>query len=268
MSLILFFIAVALAMVFGPQTTPWTWGPGLAALGLAVALLGDKRTKTRTNWSLLYLTGWLCIGWFICRALWSPVSEDGISDAILAASVFGSFQVGLRFRGEAGRGDGWRLAVFLAMMIVANAVVVAIQLREPSYTPVFGTEDGWNAIRVSAGHYNEFSNVMLALGFALLSFVFWGRARWWVRVVLFLIFLSSMICIYVSKSRSGLIGAGAGAFVFTMMALLEAKRRESRWFVPCTILLPLALIVAGWFVVRGIESSQIARGQRHPLKIY
>ena len=258
MSLILFCIAVALAMVFGPQTTPWTWGPGLVALGLAVASLGGKRPDAKAAWSWLYLPGWLCIGWFFCRALWSPVREDGISDAILAASVFGAFQVGLRFRREARRRDGWFLAVFLAVMIVANALGVAIQPRDPSYTPVFGARASGAPSGV-LGHYNEFSNVMLALGFALLSFVFWGGLRWWARMILFPVFPAAMICIYLSHSRGGLMGAGAGAGVFTLVALLEAKRRKSRWFAPGVILLPLALLAAGWFVFRGIEDSQIAR---------
>lgn len=261
MSLILYCFALALAIVFGPQTMPWTWGPGLVALGLSVASLGGRRSLSGTGWSWFYLPGWLCVGWFICRALWSPVREDGISDAILAVSVFCAFQIGLRFRQEAGRGSGWLLAVFLALMIVANACVVAIQLRDPSYTPIFGARGGGSPSGL-ASHYNEFSNIMLALGFALLSFVFWERIPRLARVILFLVFLSAMICIDFSRSRGGLMGVGVGAAVFAFAALLEAKRKKSRWFAPGVILLPLALVAAGWFVIRGIGSSQMARNHK------
>ena len=252
-----FCVAVVLATVVGPQTLPWTWGPCLVALGLSVWMPGRAAGGGRLRiWLWLPLV--MAAGWLLGRAWCSPVREFGVSDALLVLAMLVAFGVGLRFRADAGRGASLVLAGCFVCLVVASAVVVAVQLRHPEFTPLFrwrqpGLPSGF------LGHYNEFSNVMLAVGFCLLSVAVWGGLRGWMRGVLVVVFLVDVMCIYLSRSRGGWLGAGAGMCVFSYAALMEAKRRGSRWFAAGVVGLPFVLVAAGWLVVVGLQDAQSVR---------
>src|SRR6478752_6626507 len=89
----LFLLAgLVLAVVIGPQTRPWTWGPSLLALGISLASALPvfwKRDKTSSGFGLLAF-GVTVAGWFAWRACNSPVSDLGDADLMLLAAAGGA----------------------------------------------------------------------------------------------------------------------------------------------------------------------------------
>ncbi|NQX00934.1 hypothetical protein HQ447_09760, partial [bacterium] len=71
--------ALVLAVVIGPQTRPWTWGPAMLALGISVmAALPAcwRKERVSAEFSVLALAT-LVAGWFAWRAWTSPVAALG-----------------------------------------------------------------------------------------------------------------------------------------------------------------------------------------------
>ena len=86
-------IALVLAVVIGPQTRPWTWGPAMLALGMstmAALPVFWRRGKFQADAGLLAFA-WLVAGWFAWRTQVSPVAELGHTDLLLLCTAVGSF---------------------------------------------------------------------------------------------------------------------------------------------------------------------------------
>ena len=86
-------LSLVLAVLFGPQTRPWTWGPSIVALGFAVLAAMPsfwRGTKHRPDFGVLGL-GALTAAWFAWRASASPVTEFAQADGILLAVAVSAF---------------------------------------------------------------------------------------------------------------------------------------------------------------------------------
>src|SRR6478609_2215023 len=128
LSSIFLVIALTLAVMIGPQTRPWTWGPAMLALGVSVAaaLPGFWRNN-RSNTSFgLIACGTLVVGWFAWRAWFSPVTELGQADLLLLAGAVGSF---ISMRAIEGHARAGQILMWgIALLLLANVVVVGIQV--------------------------------------------------------------------------------------------------------------------------------------------
>ncbi len=256
-SSILFAIAFALAVILGPQTRPWPWGPALIPLGLALlAALPSIWRGNRLMDKTLLVTGILATIWFAARAWMSPVAEMGVSDSLLLAGAAGSFLVmrAISASEMAIRVFTWAIALLLA----ASVCVIALQIKDPTFSAVFASRP---ALFPSGffSHYNEGANFLIGTSLLLAGAAIFGSHSKITRAVWLLIALGGMIAVYFTGSRGAILALAVGVVVFMIGALLATKRTKSRWFAPLIIGLPLCAILAAGFVYYGWVSAQEMR---------
>jgi O-antigen ligase len=253
-------LAVILAVVIGPQTRPWTWGPSLLALGLAVAAALPvfwKKKRIPGEWGLLAF-GTLVAGWFACRAWISPVSELAAADLLLLAGAVGAF---ICMRAIEGNKTAEVVVIWgIALLLLANIVVVWQQVLEPEFTPIFGTR----AANLPSGffaQYNEAANFLIGASLIVAAAALFGRGNKLSRVAWGLIAVAGLAAVYFTRSRGGILGAAIGSGVFVCVALTIAKQRGLRWFAQALVGAPvIGLILAGFIVIGWQDAQEI----RHP----
>jgi O-antigen ligase/tetratricopeptide (TPR) repeat protein len=253
-------IALVLAVVLGPQTRSWAWGPAMLALAAAVAVAVPKLWKKSRQTAEFGLAafGLLVAAWFAWRASISPVRELGQADLMLLGGAVGTF---VCIRAIEGNLLGERILMWgTSLLLLANVVVVAIQVTDPSFAPVFRAR----ASQFPSGfysHYNEAANYLIASSLLVGAAALFSREGVVSRLIWGLIAIAGLVAIRFTLSRGGILGASIGAGVFSAMALIVWQREKSRWFAPALITIPiLGLILAG-FVFLGWQNSQDARNQ-------
>ncbi len=252
-------VALILAVVLGPQTRPWTWGPSLIFLGLAVlcAVPSFIRHKARAGSGFLIL-GAVAAGWFAWRAAVSPVAELRMADLLLLCGVVGSFVAMAPVSGDR-RAEGiflWSLAALL----VANVVVIFLQVADPTFHPVFASKP----VTLPSGfytHYNECANFLVGAGFILGGASLFGSYSRATRIVWGLVAAGGLLAVYYTRSRGGILAVGGASVVFAIVALLTAKRRNSRYLSLCVIMVPFLLLVAIGWIFKGWGDAQNFRFQ-------
>ncbi len=256
-------LSLVMAVVFGPQTRPWSWGPAMIALALSTlsALPAFwRREKHSPDWMVLTL-GALTAAWFAWRAIHSPVAELGMSDLLLLGGAVGSF---ISVRGISGNVAAektliWGIAIFQGVFLWA----VAKQWAEPSFHPLFGLRAAENSITGFFSHYNDAANYLLAVSLILAAAGLMGRHGAFARVVFFLLAAAGFAGVFMTKSRGGILGAAVGIGVLAVASLVLAKRRNSRWFAPAVVAVPLIGAGVAAFLFMGWE--QRSGGDTHKL---
>ena len=168
-------LSLVFAVVIGPQTRPWTWGPAMLALGISVVAALPaiwKRGKAPADFGMLAF-GALTAGWFAWRAWVSPVSEFGQADLMLVAGVVGAF---VSVRAIAGHGGAERILSWgIALLLLASVVVIGKQLIDPTFTPVFRARSGDRMISGFFAHYNDAANYLIASSMLVGGAALFGR---------------------------------------------------------------------------------------------
>lgn len=250
--------ALILAVVIGPQTRPWTWGPAMLALGFAVTAALPvfwRKGRFAADFGLIAF-GTITAAWFAWRAWISPVAELGEADLLLLAGAVGGF---ISIRAIEGNAAAERILIWgVALLLLANVVVVGKQVMEPSFTPVFlsrvaGFPSGFYA------HYNEAANFLIASSLLVAAAALFGRQRVLTRVFWALIAIAGLAAVYFTRSRGGILGAAVGTGVFAAAALAIGQRQKARWFAPALIAIPLIGLAIGGFLLNGWEDSQELR---------
>jgi O-antigen ligase/tetratricopeptide (TPR) repeat protein len=250
--------ALVLAVVIGPQTRPWTWGPALLALGFSVTAALPvfwRKGRFTADFGLVAL-GTITAAWFAWRAWISPVAELGEADLLLLAGAVGSF---ISIRAIEGNAAAERILIWgVALLLLANVVVVGKQVIDPSFTPVFrsraaGFPSGFYA------QYNEAANYLIASSLLVAGAALFGRQGLPTRILWGLIAIAGLAAVYFTRSRGGILGAGVGGGVFAAAALAIAQRRKTRWFAPALIAIPIIGLAIGGFLLTGWEDSQELR---------
>lgn len=251
-------IAFVLAVMIGPQTRPWTWGPGLLALGISVSAALPvfwKKNRPGADFGLLAF-GLLVAGWFAWRAWLSPVAELGEADLMLLAGVAGTF---ISLRAIEGNNLAEQILVWgIALLLLANVLVVGKQVHDPSFSPLFRSRptdfpSGFYA------HYNEAANYLIASSLLLAAAALFGTNRAATRLIWALIAVSGLAAVYFTRSRGGILGAAVGAGAFAVLTLVIARRRKARWFAPAVIAIPVIGLLLSGFVYTGWMGSQEIR---------
>ncbi len=244
-------VSLVLAVLIGSQLRDWTWGPALLALGVAVLAAIPALWKSKDSPANLGLVtlGILTAGWFAVRAWFSPVAELNHADLLLLASAVGSF---LCVRAVEGSPVAGRVLIWgIALLLLASLWVAGVQLFHPEYSPVFPSR----LVPYPTGffaHYNEGANFVIGASLLVAGAAMFGRHSLATRIFFGLLVVAGMAEVYFSRSRGGIFGAAAGCAVFAGVALIIAHRRNSRWFAPALIALPLmglvvvALLYMGW----------------------
>jgi tetratricopeptide (TPR) repeat protein len=251
--------ALVLAVVIGPQTRPWSWGPSMAALGIAVLAALPviwKRGKSSNDFGLLAL-GALTAGWFAWRAWISPVAELGQADLLLVAGALGAF---VSIRAIAGNSAAERILSWgIALLLLANVVVIGKQILDPSFSPVFRSRAATHMISGFFAHYNEAANYLIASSVLVGAAALFGRHALPTRIVWLLIAIAGLAGVWFTRSRGGIFGAAVACGVFAVLALMIGKRRGARWFAPALIAIPVIGLGVGAFLIMGWQEAQELR---------
>jgi O-antigen ligase/tetratricopeptide (TPR) repeat protein len=247
-----------LAVAIGPQLRPWTWGPAMLTLGIALAAAIPalwKKQKGITDFGLVAL-GILVTGWFAWRAWISPVAELGQADLYLLIGAVGAF---ISIRAIEGNEVAERILVWgIALLLLANVIAVGRQVIDPTFSPIF-------RLRASVfpsgyyAHYNEAANFLIASSLLLAAAALFGKHATFIRILWGIIALAGLIAVYFTRSRGGILGACIGSATFVIAALILARRKGSRWFAPVLIAIPVISIFLGAFLYSGWIQSQEMR---------
>jgi hypothetical protein len=256
-------LALLCAVVIGPQTRPWTWGPAMIMLGLAVlaALPGFWR-RGRVSGDLAWLSlAALTAGWFAWRAWVSPVAELGYADQLLLSAAVAAFLV---IRSISGHLLAERVLLWgVALLLCASVVVVVKQVADPGYTPIFGSRATEEAATGFYAHYNYGANFLITTSLILAAAAVLGKHSSPTRIIWLLLGAAGIAGVYFTKSRGGILGATAGCAVFAIATMTLAKRRESRWFAPSLLAIPLiglgvaAFLFFGWAQRSGGDTHKL-----------
>jgi tetratricopeptide (TPR) repeat protein len=264
-------IALVLAVVIGPQTRPWTWGPAMLALGISVAAALPefwRKAKCVGDFWLLAFAA-IVVGWFTWRTYTSPVAQLGEADLMLLAGAVGAF---ISIRAIEGNRIAERILLWgIALLLIANVFVIGKQVIDPSYSPLFKTRAGAFPSGFYA-HYNEAANYLIASSLIIASAALLGKYSSFTRVAWGLIAIAGLAAVYFTKSRGGILGAAVGFGLLSTGALLFGKRQNTRWFGPAIILVPLVAIAIGVFVLSGWENrnghADIGRSLDNDCRLY
>jgi tetratricopeptide (TPR) repeat protein len=251
--------ALVLAVVLGPQTRPWTWGPAMAALGIAVVAAVPviwKRGKAPADFGLL-AAGTLTAAWFAWRAWLSPVAELGHADLLLVGGAVGAF---VSIRAIAGNPLAERILIWgIALLLLANLVVIAQQISDLTFSPVFQVRASARMVSGFFAHYNEAANYLIASAMLVAAAALFGRHALATRMLWLLLALAGLAGVWFTRSRGGIFGAAVACGVFAAMALMLGKRRNARWFSPALMAIPLIGLAIGAFLFMGWQDAQETR---------
>ncbi len=252
-------ISLVLAVLLGPQTRPWSWGPSILALGISVISAMPvlwKRDRIPANFWIVALA-MLTAAWFAWRALDSPVVEFGWSDLLLLCSAICAFISVCAIAGHVGaeRILSWGLA----LLLLANLVVIGIQIFDPEYSPIFRARATPGVATGFFSHYNEAANYLVASSMLVGAAALFGRHSLVTRMIWGLLALAGLCGVWFTHSRGGILAAALAGGVFAAVVLMIGKRREARWFAPTLIAIPVIgmAIAAFWFM--GWQQAQEAR---------
>jgi len=252
-SAIFLVLALVLAVVVGPQTRPWAWGPAMLALGLAVlaALPGLwRRGRGGADFALIALAV-LTAGWFAWRAWVSPVAEAGHADLLLLCAAVAGF---ISIRSLAGHAAAERVWLWgLALLLGASVWAVAKQMTDPTFAPVFASRVSEQMVSGFFAHYNYAANFLMATSLMLGAAALLGRHAVATRLLWLLLAAAGIAGVYFTQSRGGILGAAVGCGVLAAALLVILKRRESRWFAPALVALPLIGMAVAAFLIFGWE---------------
>jgi len=256
-------LALILAVVIGPQTRMWTWGPAMLALAASVmaalpVIWGRGRFKADP---FLLAFASLVAGWFAWRTQVSPVEELGHADLLLLGGAIASFT---SIRAIAGYTAAERVLTWgVALLLAASATVAGMQVLDASFSPLFASRASDKMVSGFAAHYNEAANYFIAFSLLTGAAALFGRHAAATRLLLALLALAGLAGVYFTKSRGGIFGAATGCGVLIAMVLIIAKRRNSKWFAPSLIALPLigmavaAFWIFGWEQRSGGNTAQL-----------
>ncbi len=258
LSAIFLVAALILAVVIGPQTRPWTWGPAMLALGFAVSAALPvlwKNKRTGGDFGLIAF-GALVGAWFAWRAWISPVAELGQADIMLLAGVCGTF---ISIRAIEGNTRAEQLLVWgIALLLLANVMVVGKQILDPEFSPIFGARtEKWPTGFYA--QYNEAANYLIASSLLVAAAALFGQHGKATRILFILIVIGGLAAVFYTRSRGGILGAAVGFGVFAGVALIIGKRRKARWYIPTLFAMPVIGLGIIVFLFSGWQSSQELR---------
>lgn len=231
-------------------------------LALAMATLAALPVFWRKDKGLadtgMLVFGLVTAAWFAWRAWISPVWEYGEADLLLLAGVVGAF---ICLRAITRDPVAERILLWgIALTVVANAAVIAKQLMEPGFTPVFRGREGYRMASGFFAHYIEASNYLAATSVIVAAAGLFGKHRWPTRWCFVITAMAGFVALWFTRGRAGILGAAVALGAMAVMALIAGRRREAKWFGPALIALPVMALGVAAFLFLGWEDAQQARG--------
>ena len=257
-SAIFLVLSFMLAVVIGPQTRPWVWGPTMISLGIGVLAALPviwRRGKIAADFGMLAF-GALTAAWFAWRAWVSPVAEFGQADLLLIAGAVGAF---VCIRTIAGHEPAERILSWgIALLLLANLIVMGMQMIHPDFVPVYRIK----LAKIPTGffaHYNETANYLIASSMLVGAAALFGRHALATRIFWILIAIAGIAGVWFTRSRGGIFGAAAALGAFAAILLILGKRRNAKWFAPAVIAVPAIGLGIGAYLLLGWQEAQELR---------
>ena len=251
-------VAFVMAVLIGPQTRPWSWGPAMLALAIATLTTIPslwKNKKSPADFGLIAF-GTLVAGWFAWRASISPVAELGQADLLLVCAVVGTF---ISVRSIAGNALAEKILFWgIALLLLANVVVVGMQITDPTFTPIFRERSTDKMVSGFFAHYNEAANFFIASSLLLGGAAVIGCQNLATRVLWIFIAIAGLGAVWFTHSRGGIFGAALGCGVFAAVALMIGRRKSARWFAPAVVAFPVVGAAIGIYLYIGWQHAQQA----------
>lgn len=258
-SSIFWVLGLAFSVAIAPQLRIWTWGPGMLCFAIAAAASAPCLWNERRNaWdTILVVIGFALFGWMGIRAYLTPVYEASRSDLLLLSMAVSTF---LTLRAAISGKNAQRVIVFgLTAILAANIGVVAMQVMDPSYSPIFPN----SAPRLPGGffaHYSYGAAFLIPGSLILAGFAMFSKEHFMARILFAGGAAAGAVAVYFSKSRGGFVGIGTGVAVLLVASLLLGGREKRRWFGPAVIAIPVLLIVLSVLFFSWLAQVEEARG--------
>lgn len=257
----IFWVAgLTFAVVIAPQLRVWTWGPAMLCFALSALAVLPLVCKERKNTGdlVMVITGSLLVFWIGIRAVVSPVQELGQSDLLLVSMAAATF---ISFRGISTSMPAQRVLYFgIAALTMASLYVLARQVSEPDYSPVFprnkALPSGFYA------HYSYGGSYLIAVSSILLGLALYGKERVTIRLLLGLVGMLTLVGVYYTRSRGAIFGAMGGMGTLFIFALLIGKRDKKKWFTPAILAAPFLAVLLGYALYVGWSNTQEIRGNQ------
>ncbi|MEP2777035.1 MAG: O-antigen ligase family protein [Luteolibacter sp.] len=262
MALVSAFLWVAglvLSVVIAPQLRVWTWGPAMLCFSLSTfAALPIIWRERKNSGDLVIVTiGFLLVCWLGLRAAVTPVVELAQSDLLLVAMAVATF---VSFRGISGSLPAQRVMYCgIAVLTAASIYVVARQVADPAYSPIFPSKNAHPSGFFA--HYSYGGSFLVAVSLILAGLAMHAKERMAIRLLLGLIAVLALVGVYYTRSRGAIFGAMGGLGTLFVFTLIVGKRDEKKWFAPAIIAIPLIAAMLGYALYTGLSDSQEVRDQ-------
>ena len=251
-------VGFILSVVMAPQLRIWTWGPTMACFSVAtLAAIPPIWRQRGTKIDLaVILSGFVLVGYLAARAFLTPAAELGRSDFLLVAMAVATF---LSFRAASGSlGTQRMLLGGITLLTVASLFVIAKQLVNPTFSPVFPVKEVMAPTGFFA-HYSYGATFLVGVMALFSAFALHSGEKLWLRLAFSVLAILAIAGIYFSRSRGAIFG-GVGVFgAVAVASLIQAKRSSSRWFSIGIIILPLLAILGVAMLYYSWIAAQAAR---------
>ncbi|MEY3394073.1 MAG: hypothetical protein RL346_309 [Verrucomicrobiota bacterium] len=239
-SALLWITGFALSAILGPTLKIWTWGPTMLCFAAAAAIALPDILRDGLGRLNLYvlLSGIASASWFAGRAWFSPAHELALTDlALVTMSVSTFLIVQHTFRSRAAQAA---MVIGIALLLCANLAVMIRQMGNIEYHVLIShTNRIW-----PAGFFRHYSHcATFLIGSSLLLAGFALKSTWppFSRALLLMIAIAGLAAVYITKSRSGMLGAGIGVTALIFYWAMSAKRDEKPWSGLLLLIAPLML---------------------------
>ncbi|MGJ8634688.1 MAG: O-antigen ligase family protein, partial [Luteolibacter sp.] len=249
------------SVVIAPQLRIWTWGPTSLCFAMAILAALPEVWKNRGGKAdlVIVLTGFLLVCWLAARAAFSPVKELAQSDLLLTAMAVATF---VSFRSASRDFTAQRIFLWgTAMITAASLWVVCLQMRTPGYMMVFPDHDSTKVSGFFA-HYSYGASFLIVVSLVLAAFALFSREKVLFRVIFGTLALMAAVAVYYTRSRGGILGLAGGGMVLVFLALVVARRQDSKWFSIGILVIPLFLLGVGVAIYLGMINAHEARGYK------
>ncbi len=249
-----------LSAIMGPTLKIWTWGPTMLCFAAATVCSIPNIWRGSLDKFNLYIliTGLATAGWFVGRAWFSPVKEMALIDLSLVAMAVSTFIVVQNT--FASRRAQTIIVIGIALLLCTNLVVMALQTRDIGYNLVIPyVAHAWP--RGLFRHYSHCATFLIGSSLLLGGFALRGSWPRVARVALLLLALLGMAAVYITKSRSGMLGASAGVSALLIYWLLNSKRDDRKWSGIALVVAPIVILVIAVISLSTLESVQQTRGK-------
>lgn len=256
----LFWIAgFILSAIMGPTLRIWTWGPTMLCFAAATAFAIPNIWRDGMGKPNLYIliTGLATAAWFAGRAWFSPAEELALIDLTLVAMAVSTFIVLQNaFRSNSAQAI---IIIGIALLLCTNLAVMAVQMKDISYNLLIPHKILFWPTGLFR-HYSHCAAFLIASSLLLAGFSIKSPWPLLARIALLVIAAIGLAAVFVTKSRSGMIGASGGVLSLIIYWLFISKRDDRKWSGIALVIAPLFVLGLIAISLSTLESVQQTRG--------